>query len=139
SSDGVPAPSTLGLGVWEGKLCLFQKNHMENPTILCTHQNDQNDHLDVWTMMDNKWSKHLKITAHVADMYYSRPIQTLQNGEILIEGSPGVEECIDLEEEWIDMISYDPKLERVRALKIYGLPEDSDVDTYIETLVPLNS
>ncbi|XP_026382861.1 F-box/kelch-repeat protein At3g06240-like [Papaver somniferum] len=135
SSDGVRALSTLDLGVWEGKLCLFQKNHMENPTV-CMHQND---HVEVWTMMDNKWSKHLKITAHMTDMSYGRPIQTLQNGEILIEGRPGVEECIDPAEEWIDMILYDPKLERVGTLKIYGLPEDSNVDTYIETLVPLNS
>ncbi|KAI3949516.1 hypothetical protein MKW92_033710 [Papaver armeniacum] len=101
---------------------------MENPDV-CTHQND---HIDVWMMMDNKWSKHLKITAHMTDMCYSRSIQTLQNGEILIEGGPMMEEGLHL-------ISYDPKLERVRALKIHGFPIFSDVDTYIETLVPLKS
>ncbi|XP_026382858.1 F-box/kelch-repeat protein At3g06240-like [Papaver somniferum] len=128
-SDWVQDPSILDLGVWEGKLCLFQKNHMDNKWT-CTHQND---HIDVWTMMDNKWSKHLKITAHMIDMYYGRPIQTLQNGEILIEGGPRKEE------EGIALISYDPKLERVRALMIHGDPDESEVDTYIETLVPLNS
>ncbi|XP_026386638.1 F-box/kelch-repeat protein At3g06240-like [Papaver somniferum] len=129
SSDEDEAPSIFDLGVWEGKLCLFQKNHTEDPDI-CTHQND---HVDVWTMMDNKWSKHIKITARMTDMYYGRPIQTLQNGEILIEG--GLRE----EEDSIDLISYDPKLERVRDLKIHGFVGVSEVDTYIETLVPLNS
>ncbi|XP_026395665.1 F-box/kelch-repeat protein At3g06240-like [Papaver somniferum] len=129
SLDEAEAPSFLDLGVWEGKLCLFIKNHMENSTI-CTHQND---HVDVWTMTDNKWSKHLNISAHMTDMYYGRPIQTLQNGEILIEGGPRKEE------EGIGFISYDPQLERVRALKIHGDPDEYDVDTYIETLVPLNS
>ncbi|KAI3912594.1 hypothetical protein MKW92_019803 [Papaver armeniacum] len=117
------------LGVWEGKLCLLSSmNHMEDPDI-CAHQND---HIDVWTMMDNKWSKQLKITAHMTDMYYLSPIQTLQNGEILFtggaKGEPGV-----------GLISYDPNLDRVRALKIHGFPEWSDEHTYIETLVALNS
>ncbi|KAI3838413.1 hypothetical protein MKW92_035814 [Papaver armeniacum] len=82
--------------------------------------NDNN--VDVWTMIDNKWSKHLKITEN---MYYGLPIQTLQNGEILFDGA--------------GLCSYDPNLERARDLKIHGYPEDSEVDTYIETLVALNS
>ncbi|KAI3964501.1 hypothetical protein MKW92_001667, partial [Papaver armeniacum] len=109
-------------------LSISKESHGESA--ICTHQND---HVDVWTMMDNKWSKHSKITAHMTDMYYGRPIQTLQNGEILIEGGPRKEE------EDIGLISYDPQLQRVRALKIHGDPVESDVDTYIETLVPLNS
>ncbi|KAI3912595.1 hypothetical protein MKW92_019804 [Papaver armeniacum] len=113
------------LGVWEGKLCLLRMNRMEDPDI-CTH-------IDVWTMMDNKWSKHLKITANMTDMCYQWPIQTLQNGEILFEGGP---------KGWdvgSGLISYDPKLERARALKIHGFPYESDVEIYIETLVALNS
>ncbi|KAI3894607.1 hypothetical protein MKW92_035423, partial [Papaver armeniacum] len=72
------------LGVWEGKLCILQQNHTEeDPYKSCR---DQNDHIDVWTMMNNKWSKHSKITALVTEMEYIRPIQTLPNGEILFEG-----------------------------------------------------
>ncbi|MCL7033802.1 hypothetical protein MKW94_001129 [Papaver nudicaule] len=59
----------LSLGILEGKLSLLCRNRMEDPY----------EDIDVWTMVDNKWSKHLKITAHMTDMYYGRPIQTLHN------------------------------------------------------------
>ncbi|XP_026436293.1 F-box/kelch-repeat protein At3g06240-like [Papaver somniferum] len=118
------------LGVWEGKLCLLHKNHMEEDPDTCTHQND---HIEVWTMMDNKWSKDWKITAHMADMEYVSAIQTLPNGEILCDGGPMVDE------DGIGLLAYDPNLERVRALKIHGFPECYDMETYIETLTALNS
>ncbi|RZC68009.1 hypothetical protein C5167_011679 [Papaver somniferum] len=124
-------PKEIGdrhLGFWEGKLCLLCTVRTKDPDI-CTYQKD---HIDVWTMMDNKWSKQLKITANMTDMCYISPIQTLQNGEILFtgetKGEPGV-----------GLISYDPNRDRVRALKIHGFPEWSDEHTYIETLVVLNS
>ncbi|KAI3898486.1 hypothetical protein MKX03_011430 [Papaver bracteatum] len=116
------------LGIWDGKLCLVRINHMEDPYI-CQHHND---HVDVWTMMDNKWSKHLVITAQITDMHYGRPVQTLQNGEILFEGGP-------MEEVHTGLMAYDPTLERARALRIHGFPEVAGVDTYIDTLVALNS
>ncbi|RZC79405.1 hypothetical protein C5167_003605 [Papaver somniferum] len=121
------------LGVWEGKLCLLHQIHMEeDPDISCKHQND---HIDVWTMMNNKWSKHSQITALVTEMKYIRPIQTLPNAEILFEGESRLEAGFHL-------ISYDPKLERARALNIqHGFHESPgpEVDIYIETLVALNS
>ncbi|KAI3891413.1 hypothetical protein MKX03_020695, partial [Papaver bracteatum] len=76
----------LYMGVWEGKLCLLRKNFMQ------MEDHDVCTHIDVWTMTDNKWSKHLEITAHVTDMYYGTPVQTLQNGDILFEGGPEAEE-----------------------------------------------
>ncbi|KAI3900859.1 hypothetical protein MKW92_018512 [Papaver armeniacum] len=110
-------PYDSDLGIWEGKLCILHRNHK---------------HIDVWTMMDDKWSKPLKITAQITDLYYGRPIQTLQNGEILLFGVPLVEEGLRL-------MSYDPKLERARVTEIYGFPEEFEVEAYIETLVALNS
>lgn len=89
-------------------------------------------HVDVWKMMDDKWSKLLNITAQVTDLFYGRPLQTLQNGEILIEGGPRVDQGPR-------SISYDPKLEGVRVRNIHGFPKESEVETYIETLVVLNS
>ncbi|KAI3896147.1 hypothetical protein MKX03_013614, partial [Papaver bracteatum] len=83
-------------------------------------------------MIDNRWSKHLKITAHMTDMYYGSPIQTLQNGEILCEGKL-------MEEQGMGLISYDPNLETARALKVPGFPDLYVLETYIETLVALNS
>ncbi|XP_026458772.1 F-box protein CPR1-like [Papaver somniferum] len=89
-------------------------------------------HIDVWAMADNKWSKHLEITAHVTDMYFGSPFQTSQNGDILFEGGP------ETEERGRCLISYDPNLERVRA-HIQGFPYGCDVETYIETLIALKS
>ncbi|RZC68010.1 hypothetical protein C5167_011706 [Papaver somniferum] len=83
-----------------------------------------NDQIDVWIMIDNKWSKHLKITAQ---MYFGHPIQTLQNGKILFDGGGN------------GLRSYDPNLERARDLKIHDFPDDALVEAYIETLVALNS
>ncbi|KAI3908069.1 hypothetical protein MKW98_003714 [Papaver atlanticum] len=96
---------------------------------ICTHQND---YVNVWTMTDNIWSRHSDITADGSDMFYGGPIQTLQNGEILFEGGPRVEEGSSL-------LSYDPSLETTRTLKIHDFPYESIVETYIETLVALNS
>ncbi|RZC80131.1 hypothetical protein C5167_042708 [Papaver somniferum] len=103
---------------------------MEEDPDTCMHQNDQ---IEVWTMMDNKWSKDWKITAHMTDMEYVSAIQTLPNGEILCEGGPMVDEG------GIGLLAYDPNLERVRALRIHGFPEWYDMGTYIETLTALDS
>ncbi|XP_026441017.1 F-box/kelch-repeat protein At3g06240-like [Papaver somniferum] len=119
SSKGGKLPR-WDLGIWEGKLCLLCGNGMG-----CQ--------VDVWTMTDNKWSKHSSITALIADMNYKSPIQTLQNGEILFLSA-------HREEYGLHFISYDPKLERPRAMKIHGFSgEDDEVVTYIETLIGLNS
>ncbi|KAI3896557.1 hypothetical protein MKW92_043226 [Papaver armeniacum] len=119
SNKGEKLPM-MALGIWEGKLCLLRWNGVGS-------------RVDVWTMMDNKWSKHSSITALIADMTYRSPMQTLQNGEILFLGGHRVEDGLHF-------ISYDPKLERPRAMKIHGFPdEDDEVVTYTETLVALNS
>ncbi|XP_026418993.1 F-box/kelch-repeat protein At3g06240-like [Papaver somniferum] len=125
NDDGYPCISELG--VWEGKLSL-----------LCRYLNEDNDihtYVDLWTMMDNMWTMHLKITSFVpdVDVEYGIPIQTLHNGEILFQGGPLTDSG------YIGLVSYDPNLERGRALKIHGFPEMSDAEPYIETLVALGS
>ncbi|XP_026384925.1 F-box/kelch-repeat protein At3g06240-like [Papaver somniferum] len=120
--------SVSELGMWEGKLCILRMNHKEHPKI-CKHHDD---HVDVWTMNGNTWSKFLNITAQLTDLSYRRPLQTLPNGDILLEGRPE-------EGEGICLVSYNPKLERARTLKIHGFPEDFELVTYIETLVSVNS
>ncbi|XP_026436019.1 nucleolin-like [Papaver somniferum] len=84
-------------------------------------------------MSDNTWSKLPDITAQLARLHYERPIQTLRNGEILFEGGPEKGNGFGL-------ISYDPKLdERTRVLRIHGFPYSRDLETYIETIVSVNS
>ncbi|KAI3930104.1 hypothetical protein MKX01_036625, partial [Papaver californicum] len=105
------------LGIWEGKLCLIL-------------QHDKDDDV-VWTMKDYTWTKHLNIPQQI-DLTYGRAIQTFQNGEVLLDYDARKEETGSL-------ITYDPKLARVKVLKFGGLPEFTGIEPYIETLVSLNS
>ncbi|XP_026446520.1 F-box/kelch-repeat protein At3g06240-like isoform X2 [Papaver somniferum] len=110
-----------GLGVWDGKLCVLGAHY----------EHHHRDHYDVWIMKDDLWRKHLTITAETG-VYYSNLIQVFQNGHVLLLG-------FMTEENTDSLHVYDPKLERARNLEICGLPTDFEIETYIGTLVSLNS